>query len=243
MSVTKEMIEAVQTAIARKDITFAHCDSKWQKDVARVAIEAALPFLSSRSAEAGKPVVKGLEWASSALDTQYGLIIRIAKTPFGVYKILKGTQNRYEVYFGDAPYSGSMDDEDQAKAWAQSDYERRILSALAAPVADRGPVSMPDVDAEKLVTRFEKAHFSRCLVETGKNIRAYEEARAALIAALSAAPQPNPNAVDAVRAQNEWLKDRLAFLQLPARRAHERDQWLIECGMPTALAAQGEKQP
>lgn len=44
-------------------------------------------------------------------------------------------------------------------------------------------------------------------------------------------------AVDAhalVVAQNEWLKDRLAYLQLPATRASERDKWLAELGMPSA---------
>ena len=37
-------------------------------------------------------------------------------------------------------------------------------------------------------------------------------------------------------AQNEWLKDRLAFLQLPASRAADRDKWLVECGMPARAA-------
>ncbi len=111
-----------------------HAHDQMREYVA-AGLEAALPFLPI--AVEGK--VKALEWKPSAFDTPYGLIIRIGKTPFGVYKILKGTQNRYEVYFGDAPYSGSMADEDQAKGWAQSDYETRILSALiSSPGKDGG---------------------------------------------------------------------------------------------------------
>ena len=129
MTVTKEMIEAMKQALVKYSVLMP----------IDAALSDALSAALSRSAEAGKPVVKGLEWVPSAFDTQYGLIIRIAKTPFGPYKILKGTQGRYEVYFGNAPYSGSMDDEDQAKSWAYSDYEARILSALSTP-ADIEPV-------------------------------------------------------------------------------------------------------
>lgn len=128
--ITKEAIEALAQEIRRVDGS--------NTLGAGALAEALIPFLSTLPiAVEGK--VKALEWTPAAFHTLYGLIIRIAKTPFGVYKILKGTQNRYEVYFGDAPYSGSMDDEDQAKAWAQSDYETRILSALvSSPGKDGG---------------------------------------------------------------------------------------------------------
>lgn len=35
-------------------------------------------------------------------------------------------------------------------------------------------------------------------------------------------------------AQNEWLKDRLSDLQLPAKSQKNIEEWLAECGMPTA---------
>lgn len=92
--------------------------------------------------------IKPLEWEPSAFDTQYGLIIQIAKTPFGPYKILKGTQNRYQVYFGNAPYSGSMDDEDQAKAWANSDYGTRVLSVLISSTDPKWRFEWPNGHAE-----------------------------------------------------------------------------------------------
>lgn len=40
--VTDEMIEKAVTEMARQDITFAHCDSTWQKRTIRAALEAAL---------------------------------------------------------------------------------------------------------------------------------------------------------------------------------------------------------
>lgn len=36
-------------------------------------------------------------------------------------------------------------------------------------------------------------------------------------------------------AQNKWLKDRLAYLQLPAKSPKNIEEWLAECGMPTTL--------
>jgi hypothetical protein len=37
-------------------------------------------------------------------------------------------------------------------------------------------------------------------------------------------------------AQNEWLKDRISDLQLPANSQKNIEEWLSECGMPTATA-------
>lgn len=34
-------------------------------------------------------------------------------------------------------------------------------------------------------------------------------------------------------AQNEWLKARLAFLQLPPNQHRRREAWLVESGMPS----------
>lgn len=41
---------------------------------------------------------------------------------------------------------------------------------------------------------------------------------------------------DLISAQNEWLKDRLSNLQLPATSQKNIEEWLVECGMPSATA-------
>jgi hypothetical protein len=76
--------------------------------------------------------IKPLEWKPAALHHAYGLVIDIALTPFGSYRILKGSQGRFEVYFGDIVLSGSMDDKAEAIAFAQRDWEKHIRAALAA---------------------------------------------------------------------------------------------------------------
>jgi hypothetical protein len=42
-----------------------------------------------------------------------------------------------------------------------------------------------------------------------------------------------------MREQNEWLKDRLADLQLPARSQKNIEEWLVECGMPALSDQRG----
>lgn len=80
-------------------------------------------------------------------------------------------------------------------------------------------------------------------VEHGRMAMAQMEA--AITAALAAMPVP------AVREQNEWLKTRLAEMQLPStKRDHDtREKWLLHCGIPDAssltpapdLAAENER--
>jgi hypothetical protein len=55
------------------------------------------------------------------------------------------------------------------------------------------------------------------------------------------------DAMNAAESQVEWLKARLAWLQLPPNKQdHDtREKWLLECGMPPAIedakaAAQGD---
>lgn len=45
------------------------------------------------------------------------------------------------------------------------------------------------------------------------------------------------NAHDVLVAQNEWLKARLADLQLPSNSPKNIEEWLVECGMPSTLSA------
>lgn len=40
-------------------------------------------------------------------------------------------------------------------------------------------------------------------------------------------------ALRAIGAQNEWLMDRIAYLEPSAHLARHREEWLIDCGMPT----------
>jgi hypothetical protein len=97
-------------------------------------LEAAL----SRSAEAGKPVVKvkALEWTVFCSRTGNS----VAKTPFGEY-VIQIEPDGWCLYLlnnDDAHASYSMSD--FAKAAAQADYEARIRSALSTP-ADIEPVA------------------------------------------------------------------------------------------------------
>ncbi|MBC7149055.1 MAG: hypothetical protein H5U22_06715 [Rhizobium sp.] len=48
----------------------------------------------------------------------------------------------------------------------------------------------------------------------------------------------NASAASALQAQNEWLKYRLAELQLPStkRDYDTREKWLLQCGMPAGDA-------
>ena len=199
-------------------------------------------------------------YRKTALVTAEQFLPAIGRIPRGVFSnglgdprkrydcewVLNTKEGQHYVRDGDYICTGPAGEQ-----WnvAREIFEATYEEADAAPVADRGPVSMPDVDAEKLVTRFEKAHFSRCLVETGKNIRAYEEARAALIAALSAAPQPNPSKVDesAVIEAARFIADRLEdFRQkiddIDDEREFEGHVIPALARLRASLSAQGEKK-
>lgn len=71
-----------------------------------------------------------LTWENAARWHSYGLIIRTAQTRFGAYLILKGSQGRFEVYFANVPFSGAMDTIEEAKSWAQNDFEDRLRSPI-----------------------------------------------------------------------------------------------------------------
>lgn len=65
-----------------------------------------------------------------------------------------------------------------------------------------------------------RADFMIAAMNTFGNTRAALAAKDAELSILSA--------------QNEWLKDRLSDLQLPAKSQKNIEEWLAECGMPTA---------
>ena len=147
--ITDEAIEAAARELCRHGTSFptiehtlSWVDEKWPRftDEASLALYAALPFLSSRSAEAGKPVVKGLEW---------GLINGwwFAPTAEGQKYIVRAssaTNFKGQWLWGLGVETYDLEPSlDAAKAAAQADYERRVISALSTP-ADIEPVSVPE---------------------------------------------------------------------------------------------------
>ena len=59
---------------------------------------------------------------------------------------------------------------------------------------------------------------------------------------MTTTPPDARNALAEIVAQIEWLKSRLAYLQLPANSQKSIDEWLSECGMPAAGIAALEAQ-
>lgn len=117
--------------------------------------EALMPFLSAaRSApEAGKAVVKPLEWQNYTAACSFGYYsIQLFKP--GAYLRL----NSREV--------GMFADEEAAIAAAQADYEQRILSALAS-VAPSGAEPIGCVDRFRQKYADAKTHAINTLIEKG----------------------------------------------------------------------------
>lgn len=81
--------------------------------------------LSSRSAEAGKPVVKGLEWRTNGDRHDAGSIV-------GRYTI-EGRDPGYGLLVPAPVAVRLFIDLEAAKAAAQADYEARVRSALSTP--------------------------------------------------------------------------------------------------------------
>ena len=127
MKITDEAVEAAHTAANQK----ANRHTYVREMSVRAALEAALPHLSQ-----GAVRVKSLEWS---YDERWELWS--AETPFGDNELIHFVEPDVSAPNGFWEWNGSEreDDEyptlDAAKAAAQADYERRILSALSlAPV-------------------------------------------------------------------------------------------------------------
>lgn len=150
MTVTKEMIEAAARAMCDAwcyaKIGTPDGDAEWKskQDQYRKQAEAALSAALYRSAEAGKPVVKGLEWDDRTDGDDRN---SYANTSIGRYEAfefrLKHPSVGEKIFFG---WRGHWTNADQpaesfeaAKAAAQADYEARVRSALSTP-ADSEPV-------------------------------------------------------------------------------------------------------
>ena len=256
MTVTKEMIEAGVAEIRKVRKT-----PVWDRWTDHDAIEAViLAALSYRSAEAGKPVVKALEWDYEPCTASNNWR---AVTPFGAYGIFGtlGENGRVWCSVGQSELNGKAGLVEDLQALCDADYEARILSALstpsdiepvawiaksrweqmtaaepwltntvysedqsrsfpcvalyAAPVADREPVSVPEVveaagfvkaaivslegyekdcgeplpDDHELGRIEDSRHSASFRIRVGHIRR--------LASAIAAAPQPNPSTVDA----------------------------------------------
>jgi hypothetical protein len=122
--ITKEMIEAAKAAYWHE----AHNGGGYSDKCYEAAISAAL---SSRSAEAGKPVVEfDLRVTGTNVDSEYRIALRF-----------KGEQ--FFESFNLGRYD-KMDREQIALLHRIRDMYPGVSAALAAPVADIEPVSVPD---------------------------------------------------------------------------------------------------
>lgn len=85
--------------------------------------DEAVSNWNRRALTAQKPVVKPLEWDDYVADT-----------PFGAYTVGPGAEDKFHFTFHTYPYGSESDEswetDDEAKAAAQADYERRVLSAI-----------------------------------------------------------------------------------------------------------------
>lgn len=126
-AVRNEHGEIVGTDITIKD---ARLNADWDGDT-------IIPLYAAPHPAAVK--VKPLEWYDTTERNAYGQFLRMAVTVFGSYRILRGSQGKFEVYFGTSPFSGAMDALEKAEDWGQSNYEARILSTL---------MSAPDLASE-----------------------------------------------------------------------------------------------
>lgn len=135
--ITKEAIEAAADAYWGRDVQHGAT----ALDQMRLALEAALPFLSTlHIAVEGK--VKSLDWEdhSDAVSTMQCTVGQVGE-PYHVF-----CENlMFFAYSGNREVARALS-MDSAKAAAQTDYETRILSALISPPGKEGwqlvPVKM-----------------------------------------------------------------------------------------------------
>lgn len=139
----------------------------WATDASELAGE-----LSHRDRIEREPVVKALEWVDGY----------VAETPFGTYTISEGTEDdEWQWTFHCYPY-GSPDEtkhpsREGAKAAAQADHERRILSALAsAPERVEATTAWPAGCVKpNSCSRHKQCMYANCKNE-GRDIRSEVEA-------------------------------------------------------------------
>ncbi len=157
---TEAQIQAARNAIAKIDVTFAHCDPKWQVSVAKSALAAAL----SLSQPSKTPVeVKALEWREWKhtrgwqADCAIGQYQVAWLGEFECWQCARPHMSGAATPRGD--YFSRHESSADAKAAAQADYETRIRSALvSAPTGDPDTQAPPWDVRIKWAERFLKTY-------------------------------------------------------------------------------------
>jgi len=121
--------------ISEEEINAAYRLLNGRYRVARGDVEKALRAAAHTRAEAAGVKVKPLEWDGDR---------HRAKTIVGNYSISKSIIFDGWLWALDGVLTEVAPSEDEAKAAAQADYERRILSALALPAVPEGVVRAED---------------------------------------------------------------------------------------------------
>lgn len=75
-------------------------------------------------------IIKALEWEACFERSGYGPFVAKAQAYLGVLKIMKGSQGKFEVYYGGTPISGAYNSEDDAKDYAQEYFDRMVRACL-----------------------------------------------------------------------------------------------------------------
>ena len=143
MTVTKEMIEAAKAETAEEVLglltaheLYQYRPKAFQGFIDYVRKHFATASLS-RSAEAGKRVVKGLEWEDASTNW------RMAKSIIGTYAVWPSSATNFVGQWLLQLSSKTIDlfpSEGEAKAAAQEHFNAAIRSALSTP-ADIEPVA------------------------------------------------------------------------------------------------------
>jgi Lar family restriction alleviation protein len=98
---------------------------------------ASIPiYLASRTrnAEVG---VRKLPWIEAALVHRFGLIVRVAPSSIGEYRVVKGSQGLFDGFIDSGQVTGSYRTIEAAQEALQADFDTRIRSALAITEPER----------------------------------------------------------------------------------------------------------
>ena len=258
MTVTKEAINAAALRLRDETGGFGNEDDR---AVAEQMLEAALPFLSSRSAEAGKPVVKE-RWRvfESVCAGEYGIEVADDADADAILpprRIAREYLDDIVSRFNAASVSTPADSEPVAWRYVYDDvdgarhrgcslekpthhdgYPVLHLDALyAAPVADREPVSVPEGWVLVPKTPTQSMLDAGALTVTG----ACRGVKSCWSEMLAAAPQPNPSTVDATRLLDliRWAHDTLYEIN-PSNYDHDEVCKLNDASVEVILGLAAE---
>jgi len=106
--------------------------------------------------------------------------------------------------------------------------ENKALRQKLFPYADATEISGISWDGKYLIGDKASIKFFHEMKNRGEQIDVYKRIYDQNLAAKDAE-------LALLSAQREWMKDRLSDLQLPSNSPKNIEEWLAECGMPTAL--------